>query len=154
MVTFEELKNELIVLAQPVFDEAGFDLIELNVRGHGGEVVVQIVADRPAGGISMEECSFFNRKMVDVIDARQAITQEYSLELSSPGLDRPLTTQKDFLRVMHQEIRFVLTGPSGGKREYTGILKEIRDNNVLVETQRNGAMTIPISNILKAVQVF
>ena len=154
MMACEELTNELIGLVQPVFDEAGFELIELTVRRHGGEVIVQILADRPTGGISMEECSFLNRKMVEVIDAQQAITEEYSLELSSPGLDRPLKTQKDFLRVMHQEIRCVLTGPVGGKREYTGILKEIRDNDVLIETQKYGRITIPIGNILKAEQVF
>ena len=140
-------------LAQPVFDEAGFDLIELNVRRHGSEVVVSILADRPTGGISMEECSFLNRKMVDVIDAQTAITEEYSLELSSPGLDRPLKTEKDLLRVMHQEIRFVLTQPVGGKREYTGILKEVCDNAVLVETQKYGEIKIPVDNILKGEQV-
>lgn len=153
MVTIEELKKDLMAIAQPLFDEAGVDLIELNVRRHGSEMMVQVLADRPTGGISMEECSYLNRKLVDAIDAQAAI-DGYSLELSSPGLDRPLSTKKDFLRVMHQEIRFHLTGPVGGKREYSGILKEVMDDGVIIETQKYGTITIPIGNISKAVQVF
>ncbi len=154
MLTPEELKKNLLKLAQPICDEAGMDLIELNVRRHGGEVAVQVLADRPAGGISMEECSFLNRKLVETLDAQLAISQEYSLEVSSPGLDRALTTKKDFLRAVHQELRFHLSGPVGGKREYTGILTQVSESTVLVETQKYGEITIPIGNILKAVQVF
>ena len=154
MIVLDELKQNLLVAAQPLFDQAGVDLIELNVRKQGSEVMIQIIADRPDGGISMEECSHLNRKMVEAIDSQAAITEEYSLELSSPGLDRPLKTRKDFLRVPRQEIRFLLTGPLGGKHEYTGVLKEVRDDRVLIETQKYGEITIPIGNILKAVQVF
>lgn len=153
MFVAEELKKELLVLAQPLFDQAGIDLIELNVRKHGSEVVIEILADRPAGGISMEECSYLNRKVVEAIDA-SCVIEDYSLELSSPGLDRPLKTRKDFLRVMHQEIRFILTGPLGGKHEYTGVLKEVRDDGVFIETEKYGEITIPLGNIFKAVQVF
>ena len=148
------MKKELLALAQPLFDQAGVDLIGLNVRKQGSEVMIQIIADRPDGGISMEECSHLNRKVVEAIDNQAAITEGYSLELSSPGLDRPLETRKDFLRALRQEIRFLLTGPLGGKHEYTGVLKEVRDDRVLIETQKYGEITIPIGNILKAVQVF
>jgi ribosome maturation factor RimP len=154
MASYEDLKADLLALVQPVFDAAGVDLIELNVRRQGRDFVIEILADRPSGGISMEECSFLNRKVVDLIDAEAAITEGYTLELSSPGLDRPLKTRKDFLRVMHQEIRFHLTGPTGGKLEYSGILKEVKENAVMIETQKHGEITIPIANISKAMQVF
>ena len=154
MAAHEELKASLLELAQPVFDQAGVDLIELNIRRQGREYVIEILADRPTGGISLEECSFLNRKVVDLIDAENAVQQEYSLDLSSPGLDRPLKTRKDFLRVMHKDIRFHLTGPVGGKLEYSGILKEVKENAVMIETQKHGEITIPIANISKAMQVF
>ena len=154
MFVAEELKKELLALAQPLFDQAGVDLIGLNVRKQGSEVMIQIIADRPDGGISMEECSHLNRKVVEAIDNQAAITEGYSLELSSPGLDRPLETRKDFLRALRQEIRFLLTGPLGGKHEYTGILKEVRDDHVLIETQKYGEIIIPLGNIFKAVQVY
>ena len=122
MITTEELKKELIALAQPVFNEAGFDLIELNVRRHGSEIVVQILADRPTGGISMEECSFLNRKIVDVFDAQTAIAEEYSLELSSPGLDRPLRREADYLRFEGQAVSITLKEPFEGRKVFKGLL--------------------------------
>ncbi len=154
MFSPEELKQKLTDLAQPVFNEAGVDLIELNVRRHGAEVIVQILADFPRGGITLEQCSLLNRTMVEVIDRNNAVDGEYSLELSSPGLDRPLSQRKDFLRVLNQEIRCVLKQPVAGKREHTGILKEVRDAEVCVETQKYGEVTIPIEHVMKAVVVF
>lgn len=150
----EELKKNLETLAAPVFAEAGVDLIELNVRRQGGEVVVQILADFPSGGINLEQCSLLNRTMVDLIDQNMTIDQEYSLEVSSPGLDRPLLTRKDFARVLHQEIRCVLKQPVAGKREHTGILKEVKETEVCVDTQRYGEVLIPLEHIQKSVVVF
>ena len=150
----EELKQALASLAQPFCDEAGVDLIELTVRRQGGEFVVQILADFPRGGISLEQCSLLNRTIVEAIDRHNVVDGEYSLELSSPGLDRPLATRKDFLRVLDQEIRCVLKQPVAGKREHTGILKEVRDAEVCVATQRYGEVTIPFDHVQKAVVVF
>ncbi len=65
MAAHEELKASLLELTQPVFDQAGVDLIELNIRRQGREFVIEILADRPTGGISLEECSFLNRKVVN-----------------------------------------------------------------------------------------
>lgn len=154
MDTPDEIKAKLVDLARPIFDHAGMELVDLTIRRHGKELMVQVLADRPEGGISLEECSYLNRKLVDAIDNESALTQEYSLELSSPGIDRPLSTRKDFLRVKHANIRFHLSGPVGGKKEYIGILKDIKENSVVVETQKYGEITIPIGNIVKAVQVF
>lgn len=153
MYTPEELKQKLMILAQNVCDEAGVDLIELNVRRHGGEVIVQILADFPMGGINLEQCSLLNRCVVEVIDRNNAIDGEYSLELSSPGLDRPLSHRKDYLRVLNQEIRCVLKQPVEGKREHTGILKEVRDTQICVKTQKYGEVTIPIDQVTKALVV-
>jgi ribosome maturation factor RimP len=154
MLTPVEIKEKVMKIAQPIFDDAGMELIELTLRRQGRELMIQVLADRPEGGITLEECSFLNRKLVDAIDAQLVVPQEYSLELSSPGIDRPLTSRKDFLRVKHADIRVHLSGPIGGKREYSGILKDILENSVVVETQKYGEITIPIGNIMKAVQVF
>ena len=152
MVDLEEFKKKVAVLAQLLFNETGIDLVELNVRRSGQEIVIQILADRPTGGITMEECSRLNRRMVESID-QSGETEEYSLELSSPGVDRPLKTSKDFLRVINQEIHFYLNGPWQGKHEYTGVLLEITDTAVVVRTEKYGIIEIPIENILKAMIV-
>lgn len=149
----DELKERLLALVVPIFEQSALDLVELNVRRQGAEWVIQVLADRPGGGISLEECSYVNRKIVETIDAAEAVV-DYSLEVSSPGIDRPLKTKKDFLRVLHQDVRFHLSGPVGGKKEYIGLLKKVDDEGVVIETQKHGEITIPINNIVKAVLVF
>jgi ribosome maturation factor RimP len=150
MIVLEEIKDKLSSLAAPLCEAAGADLIELNVRRQGREIAIQILADRPAGGITIEECSLINRKMAETIDLTGTLPpEEYSLEVSSPGLDRPLKTRKDFLRVINQEVRFLLDGPWQGKQEYTGVLTEITDAAVVASTEKYGIIEIPVDKILK-----
>lgn len=153
MMAAEELKKKLEVLALPIFESAKLDLIELNVRRKGSEWMVQIFADRPDGGISLEECSYLNRTLVEAIDAGQIIV-DYSLEVSSPGIDRPLKTKKDFQRALQQDVRFHLSEFLGGKREYIGMVTGVNDTDVVIETQKHGELKIPMSHIVKAVRVF
>jgi len=151
VIILEEIKEKLTALAEPLFVGSGADLIELNVRRQGREIAVQILADRPTGGITLEECSRLNRRMVEAIDQSGVLPpEEYSMEVSSPGLDRPLSTRKDFLRVTNQEIRFLLNGPWQGKQEYTGVLTEITDAAVVASTEKYGIIEIPMEKILKA----
>jgi ribosome maturation factor RimP len=151
MIVLDEVKEKLSSLAAPLCEAAGAELIELNVRRQGREVAIQLLTDRPTGGITIEECTLINRKMADAIDQSGLLPpDDYSLEVSSPGLDRPLKTRKDFLRVVNLELRFLLTGPWQGKQEYTGVLNEITDSAVVVATEKYGIIEIPVENILKA----
>jgi ribosome maturation factor RimP len=155
MVDLDELKAKLSLLALPLCEKTGLDLIELNVRRQGRDYAIQILTDRPLGGITLEECTMINRRMGEAIDETATLPpEEYTLEVSSPGLDRPLKTRKDFLRVVNQEIHFYLNGPWQGKHEYTGVLTEITDAAVVVSTEKYGIIEIPIENILKALVVF
>lgn len=153
MTVLEELKKKLEVLAFPIFEKANLDLIELNVRRKGSEWMVQVLADRPDGGISLEECSYLNRKLVEAIDASQVIV-DYSMEVSSPGIDRPLKTKKDFQRALNQNVRFHLSELLGGKKEYIGTVTGINDSDVVIENQKHGEIKIPMGHIVKAVQIF
>ncbi len=150
----DEIKEKLTQLAAPLCEAVGIDLIELNVRRQGRDVAIQILADRPIGGISMKECSDLNRRMVEAIDESLVLPpEEYSLEVSSPGLDRPLKTRKDFLRVANLEVHFYLNGPLQGKHEHIGVLTEITDESVIVNTEKYGIIEMPIKNIVKALVV-
>ncbi len=155
MIVLEELKGQLTSLAQPLCTKISVDLIELNVRRQGREIAVQILADRPTGGITIEECTEINRRMGEAIDQTGVLPpEEYSLEVSSPGLDRPLKTRKDFLRVTNQELRVMLNAAWQGKQEYTGVLTEITDTAVVLSTEKYGIIEIPMERVLKAYVVF
>ena len=154
MIILDELKGQLSALAHPLCAKLGLELVELAVRRQGREFSVQVFTDRPTGGITLEECTDVNRGLGELIDQSGVLPpEEYSLEVSSPGLDRPLHTRKDFLRVVNQEVRFMLNGAWQGKHEYTGILTEITDINVVVHTEKYGIIEIPIENIVKALVV-
>jgi ribosome maturation factor RimP len=155
MIVLDEVKEQLTSLAKPICETIGAELIELNVRRQGREIAIQLLTDHPAGGITIEECTNINRRLAETIDTTGTLLPEdYSLEVSSPGLDRPLKTRKDFMRVINHEIRFLLNGPWQGKQEYTGVLTELTDTAVVVSTEKYGSIEIPVDQILKGYVVF
>src|SRR3989338_2787065 len=102
----------------------GVELVDLKVNRYRGDVAIQIFADRPAGGITIGECSALNRRINETLE-RENLALDYTLEVSSPGLDRPLRTKKDFARVIGKEIRFYLSEAVLERIEYTGVLKRV-----------------------------
>lgn len=148
-MTFEEIQQKVGSLAGKVFDEAGMELIELKVAGHKNDVIIQITADKPSGGINIRECAILNKSLVAAIEQENFLPPEnFSLELSSPGLDRPLVTRKDFLRFKAQELHFWLNEPVDGKKEIQGILAEIGQKDLIVEII-GGQLVLPLSSIIK-----
>lgn len=153
MSVVEELKAKLYTLAIPIFERKGLDLVDLNIRRQGGDWMVQVLADRPQGGISLDECAYLNQSLVEAFDANHAIV-DYSLEVSSPGIDRPLKTTKDFQRALQQTVRCHLSELLGGKKEYVGLINDVRETEVVIHTQKHGEVVVPIKNIVKAVRIF
>jgi len=85
-----EIKQKIEPLTKKVFEEAGMDLIELKVAGHKNDVLIQITADKPSGGITIGQCAVLNKTLVAAIRQEGLLTPgTFSLEVSSPGVDRP-----------------------------------------------------------------
>ena len=145
----ERIRN----LIKPFMEQSGLDLVELNCRRQGREITLKILADRPLGGITIEECSLLNRNIVKALDEEKLMGEDYSLEVSSPGLDRPLKTLNDFKRVVGAEIRFFLTTPLEGTCEHVGILKEVHEDSLVVDKPKKTALVISSGQILKGLQV-
>ena len=146
----DKIKN----LIEPFFEQSGLDLVELNCRRQGKDYAILILADRPNGGITIEECARLNHSISGVLEEQQKLMeQNYSLEVSSPGIDRPLKSFKDFKRVVNAEIRFFLTSPLEGKWEHWGVLKEVHEDSLVVDTSNNPTMIILLSQINKGLQI-
>ena len=137
---------------RPFFIETQLVLVELIVRKSGGSVSIQILADKPQGGITIEDCAIVNRKMCAAFEEQNFIEGHYVVEVSSPGLDRPLTTAQDFLRVMGRAVRFLLSQPIEQKVEYAGRIEKV-DNDVVHISLDTGGVGIPILYINKAKQI-
>ena len=153
-MTFDEIKQKIEELAKKVFDAAGMELIELKVAGHKNDVIIQITADKPSGSINIRECAILNKSLVAAIEQEQFLPPEnFSLELSSPGLDRPLVTRKDFMRFIGKELRFWLNEAVEEKKEVQGILIEVREKDLTMDVSGKQKIVVPLSLIIKGMLV-
>ncbi len=153
-LTLEEIHLKIESLAQNVFEAKGAELIELKVGGHKNDVHIEITADKPSGGITIRECAILNKSLVAAIEQENLLPPEiFSLELSSPGLDRSLVTRRDFMRVKAQELYFWLNEPILGKKEIQGVLSEVGESTLTIEASGKKQLSIPLSSIIKGTLV-
>lgn len=153
-LTSEEIYKRVDLVAKPLLKAANVDLIELNIAFYQGDVLIQITADKPAGGITIEECSVLNKKIVHAIEEIGFLPLDgFALEFSSPGLDRPLRAYKDFLRCLDCEIHFWLTEAVEGKKEVEGVLIGVNERALMVYTKKNHELVLPLEIVEKGLLV-
>lgn len=145
----KELMDQLSGLISEDFKNKGIDLIELKIRYEGLFFNIRILADKFEGGITIGECSRLNKELCAILDEKNLLPQGYTVEVASPGLDRPLSTKKDFLRVLGLETRFFLNTKVSDKLEWAGLVKGCDDESVQVEVDGN-ILQIPLAAINKA----
>ena len=151
-----EVDLKIYEIAHRISQEQGLELVEVKIGRHKKDVLIQILADKPQGGIILEECAQLNRSIVESIDKEAFFSEDgYSLEVASPGLDRPLATAKDFLRNLNAEVHFWLKEKVEGKGEYQGTVQSVIENsiNLTTTTKDKIQIIIPIEKILKALLV-
>jgi len=139
-------------LIHPFLEGMGADLVDLKIHRNGLTVNLQVLVDKVQGGISLAECSRLNREIVEAIERENLIEQHYVLEVSSPGIDRPLRTKKDFAMVISREVHFFLLEPVAEKIEHQGQVKEVREEHVVIDSPL-GEIAIPLDKINKAKQI-
>lgn len=148
----QELSLKLKDLIILIIQEEGLDLVEFIFLHHGKKNILKVLVDWPEGGISLNECANVNQKIDKVIEDSGLLGQDYILEVSSPGLDRPLKTRKDFLRTIGKEVRFFLRESINKKKELVGTINKIERNLIFIE-KNNRLISIPLEKITKAIQV-
>jgi ribosome maturation factor RimP len=148
----QEIINELKNLFGEYLKAQGLDLVELIYRYEGRGLFLRILADRPEGGISMEECSRLNNEISRILEEKDILQSRYILEVSSPGLDRPLKTKSDFLRCINRKARLFLSEQVNGKIELEGIIIRAEDDSVYVDIGGE-SVEIPLLKLTKAKQI-
>jgi len=131
MNIFEDDLHDLI--ADQVAEE-GLTLVEMKLARHGSSATLRIFADRP-GGITLGECEKLSRKLALVLDSREIFDGRYLLEVSSPGLDRPLKTPQDFGLRIGENIKLFYRDEMGKSRQLVGKLDAAFDDRVTVVTE-------------------
>ena len=121
----------------PAIEGLGFELVRLRLMG-GRTRILQIMADRPDGGIEVDDCAAISTAVSAVMDVEDPIEDNYVLEVSSPGIDRPLTRLKDFDMWQGYEARIETTELIDGRRRFKGNLAGIDGDEVLIEIEEGG----------------
>lgn len=136
----------------PMTESMGYELVRVLLIGEGsGKPTLQIMAEKPDGTMPVDDCGRLSQAISAILDVENVLDGAYFLELSSPGIDRPLTRLKDFDRYKDNEIRVELDTPVGGQKKFKGMLHGIKGQNILLTPeQRDEAVTIPFSSIYKA----
>ncbi|MCH8467876.1 MAG: ribosome maturation factor RimP [Roseinatronobacter sp.] len=136
------IDQRLAQIVTPVIEGLGFELVRLRVMS-GKTRTLQIMADRPEGGIEVQDCADISTAVSAVLDVEDPLEDAYTLEVSSPGIDRPLTRLKDFAVWEGYEARLETNELIDGRRRFRGMLAGVEEDEVLIEIEE-GEETLTI----------
>ena len=146
----------LAEVIEPEAKALGFELVRVKLSGSGDERTLQVMAEDPTTGqLVVDQCMELSRRISDRIDAIEEAGEElvrgaYNLEVSSPGIDRPLTRAKDYANWAGHEVNLSLGEPIGEHRRLRGELLGIEGDMVSVEDRKAGRIEVPLANIHSA----
>ncbi len=127
--------RSLLELLDPVAEACGYEIVRLRLMGGSEARRLQVMAERPDGEMNVDDCTRLSRAVSEVLDAADPIAGEYALEVSSPGIDRPLTRLKDFEAYEGLEARIELDRLAEGRKRYRGLLAGVEENSVGIDME-------------------
>lgn len=139
-------------LAEPLIAAQGLELLDVEYLREHDRWVLRLVVDKAGGAVGLDDCVAVSRSVESAIDAEDLVQQEFHLEVSSPGLDRPLKKPDHFRRVQGKKVKVKTFGPLGEppRRNFSGLLKGVAEDAVTIEVEGAGAFRIPFKEIAKA----
>jgi len=128
------MDRRLAEIITPVIEDMGFELVRVRLMTGKG-AILQVMADRPDGGIEVDDCAQISTAIGAVLDVEDPIVEEYALEVSSPGIDRPLTRLKDFVTFEGYEAKIETEELIDGRRRFKGELAGVEGDEVLINIE-------------------
>jgi ribosome maturation factor RimP len=136
-------RDELLALVEPVCVDAGYELVDLEFRGN----ILRVYIDFPAGderSISFDDCTKLSHELSAILDVEDPIVETYSLEVSSPGIDRPLRKPEHFRRHLGQVAKLTLHNGVGGRRNFKGVLVAVSGSDADSASDSNSSVTLEV----------
>ena len=140
-------------LIEPEANALGFDLVRVRMQGGKGDPTLQVMAERPdTRQLNIDDCTALSHRISDLLDAMEAegrdpIEEAYRLEVSSPGIDRPLTRLKDFADWTGHEARIRLVQPVDGRKQLTGNLAGVEGDTIAVDLGQHGMASVAFADV-------
>ncbi|GAB4127274.1 MAG: hypothetical protein Kow00104_12560 [Rhodothalassiaceae bacterium] len=142
------IADTISALIAPTVEALGFELVRVTFGGER-RPKLQVMAERPDGTMSIADCADLSHEISALLDVEDPVPGEYVLEVSSPGIDRPLTRRKDFERWAGHEARIELLHAQDGRRRFRGVLLGLADDCVRIEVEGT-EIALPLADVAKA----
>jgi ribosome maturation factor RimP len=144
----KEIIDRVRVIADPILTSDGMELVEVEYRREGRGWVLRLYIDKE-GGVTVDDCGHISQEVGRSLDVEDFILTPYTLEVSSPGLTRPLRNEKDFLRYSNRLIKVKTFGPIENRRQFKGRLLGISENRIQIQVDGE-VFQIPLADIARA----
>ncbi len=145
----KKIINEVSPLVEGFLHESGMEMVDLEFRFESGRWTLRIFIDKE-GGVTVDDCANVNKELGYLIEAKNIIDYHYVLEVSSPGLNRPLKKEKDFMRSIGKMIKLELARPVNKRSKFTGRLTNVREGMISLSVDDGGLVELPLREIDKA----
>ena len=148
------LQEKLKTLVADYLKEENIILVDLNFQSRGRKSILRILVDEPEGGISLDRCAYLNNEISELLDREDLIETRYTLEVSSPGIDRPLRTREDFSRCLNRKVKIFFNQSQGQGQIYeiSGVITFVTDAGINLDLEGQ-IQQIPFDQIKKAKQI-
>ena len=144
----KEIPDRVRALADPILMNAGMELVEIEYRREARGWVLRLYIDKE-GGVTLDDCSRVSQEVGRELDVEDFISTPYTLEVSSPGLTRPLKSEKDFIRYRNRLVKLRTIDPINKRHQFKGRLLGFSNDQIELEMEE-GIVQIPLSNVAKA----
>jgi len=142
----ETIRQSIVEIVEPLLQGQGFELVELQLQQQKGQWLIRVFADI-MGGISLEDCQRLSLEIGQAFEVEDLLSTSYVLEVSSPGLDRPLYTARDFQRQRQRMVTVFLTPPHMGHVQQTGRVAAVTASHLVLHLPPDTPLTIPLPQI-------
>ena len=139
---------QIHAVVEPILADREMELVELSVRPQGRQQLVRLLVDK-VGGVTIQQCAKVNTLIGAALETASLIEGSYTIEVSSPGLDRPLVSKHDFERALGEDLRIQSAGADGRIQEFDGMLLAVQHEAIVMQTV-SGNVTVPFGEIRSA----
>ncbi len=148
MVTID-VENQIWNITQEVVSDLGYELVDIELTGNRSQLAIRVYIEK-SGGILLSDCVVVSRNLGERLDEKDVIEKSYRLEVSSPGIERPLRKIQDYERYLGHRVRIRLKGRLKGKRKIVGQLVEVEENVVCLLFESGEKVSFSLADIAKA----
>ena len=141
--------NKVFELAEDLLSESLMEVVDVEFLSEHGRWVLRLYIDKE-GGITLDDCAGVSRELGDLIEVKNIIDYPYVLEVSSPGLNRPLKKEKDFIRSIGKIVALVVSKPINNRKNFTGRVTSVREGVISLLLNDNTLAEVPLKEINKA----